>query len=318
MLLIRIVSFIKDDWKYKLLALCIAFLLWAYVSSERNPSDELIFNIAVDAINIPVGFNMELSQNQITVVLRGSRSVIEKISPEDINIWVDLKGQDIDKLERGATLPVMSGFNKTKNKRFDIILRPSKLNVKIVQLNNKYLPIDVYYDAPPPVGYHYKERSISHNTVEVSGNAASVERVTKVSANIPIMDSVGFSGKVPLIAYGKNGEELKNIKMFPRFIDVKVELEEEIVRKYVLVDPIVVGSPAYPYKVTSIKVVPNEILIEAPSIALNDLNIIKTDVIPIENSKDTIRTKIKCNIPIGMKGATGDMVEVIINIDREE
>jgi len=307
----------KNNWQYKILALLIAFAMWSYVSSQRNPNDEQVINVPVNTLNIPVGFNLDTSLTEVSVLIRGAKNTIESFTSEDIQLWVDLKGIDIEKLEKGATLPIHYNIDKSKKKKIDIYLRPSKLNAKITQLNNRYLPIDLYYDAPPPVGYTYKNRNISHNTVEISGDANTVEKVEKVSGKIPVMDQTGYIGKISLAAYGKNGLEVRNVTLQPKFIDIKVELEEEITRKYALIDPVVLGTPKYPYKVTSIKAIPNEILLEAPSIIMGDINIVKTDIISIDNIQKTISKKVKCNLPPGVKSVTENTIEVIITVEKE-
>ncbi|MBO4547954.1 MAG: hypothetical protein J5758_01945 [Abditibacteriota bacterium] len=314
----KILAFITDDPVYKLLALLIALSLWAYVGSSNNPKEEIIYTGSVEAENIPSGYNLNMPVSQISVTVKGPRNTISGIRPDAIKLWVDLRGVSVDQLVGGTRLQVRYSIDNVNPKKVKVSINPSAVDVSINRMNSVYMPVNILYSSAPPVGYVYKDKMVSDNTVSVSGSEKEMASVSEIKGVVPRMSEKGFTGKVSLKAYAKNGERLKNIVVSPSSVTVTVILDEEISRKYIGLEADITGVPAKGYRLKNVTVRPERLLTEGPLLLVNDVKVIKTGSVDIDGASRTVRSSVTCKMPSGITAVGGADAEVICEIEKEK
>jgi len=307
---------ITEDWKYKLLALAIAFSLWGYVSSQRNPNTQQRYNIPVELRNIQPGCNVELSSNQVSVIVKGPKLVLDRINEENLKAWVDLNSIK-DTTETNRTIKVNVDTDIKLKKKVFLSAIPKNIEIKVTPMNTKYMSIDLHYLSPVQAGYRYDKKSQSDTTVLVTGPVERINKIVKVVANVPDVPITGYEGYIELNAYDKNNRLVPDISLDPNAINVKVTLKEEQIQKQMLINPILVGEIKYPLMVKDVSVSPNEILVSGTSAILKDMNVIKTEIISIDDLTTTTTKKVKCILPDNVKAVSGDTVDVTIVIENE-
>ncbi len=313
-----LISFFTEDTRYKLLALVIAFALWAYVGADKNPSEEAVFTSSAEAVNIPSGYNLNMPKNQITVVVKAPRSVLLKIRPEAVRLWVDLKGVSVEALLRGEKLKVNYSLDNVNSKKVKVSVNPSVLEVSVSRMNNVYMPVNVLYGDAPPAGYIFKRKMVSDNTVSVSGSEKEIGLLSEVRGVVPALNEKGFSGQVTLKAYSKDGKRLKNLVISPSTVTITVVLDQEITRKNVFAEPDLTGSPAPGCSLKDVSVNPETILAEGPLLILKDVRSVKTEAVDLEGASKSFVKKAKCLLPAGISAVNGDEVDVSVEIGGKE
>ncbi|MBR4748250.1 MAG: hypothetical protein IK083_01580 [Abditibacteriota bacterium] len=314
----KLLKFVTDDPFYKLLALVIALALWAYVSSNNNPKEEIIYTGSVEAVNIPSGYNLNMPVSQISVTVKAPRSTISGIRPDAIKLWVDLSGESVDSLVRGKRLQVKYSIDNVNLKKVKVSVNPSWVEVSINRMNSVYMPVNILFSSAPPVGYIYRDKMVSDNTVSVSGSEKEMALVSEIKGEVPAVGDKGFSGRVALKAYSKNGERLKNIVISPSAVTVTVMLDEEISRKYIALEADLTGVPARGYRLKSVTVRPERLLAEGPLLLINDVKVIRTGTVDIGGASRTVRSTVTCRMPSGITPVNGAEAEVICEIEKEK
>ena len=191
----KLALFFKEDPFYKLLALLIAVALWAYVGADKNPKEEALFNASVEAVNVPAGYNLNMPKNQLSVAIRAPRSTLLKIRPDSVRLWLDLKGVPVEKLVNGETVKVNYSVEEVNPKKIKVTLSPSAIRVSLSRMNNIYMPVNILYSSAPPVGYLYKSKMISDNTVSVSCSDDEIGRLASVKGFVPAVSEKGLFRK---------------------------------------------------------------------------------------------------------------------------
>jgi YbbR domain-containing protein len=123
----RLRRILLHNWHLKLLALAIAFLLWAAYTAE--PVAETGYLVPLEFRNIPAG--LELSDDvpaQIHVRVRGRSAILRRLSAADLSVAVDLAGA-----EPGEMLVRLGANNAELPPGVELArLAPSEFRVRLI------------------------------------------------------------------------------------------------------------------------------------------------------------------------------------------
>jgi len=127
-------EYILENWKYKLIALFAAVIIWAYVAGQQTV--RVIFNVPIRFQNIPAG--SQVSDQKVRtaeVALSGRRDRILTLKRQDVWVSLDLSG-----LRNGRNLYLISSR--------DVIV-PAGIEVKDVSPRQLNLQLSPQAEAAP-------------------------------------------------------------------------------------------------------------------------------------------------------------------------
>lgn len=311
---------IRNNWRYKLLALVVAVILWAYVNSERNPQAERTFTVPVEVQNVAKGFTAGLSHDEINITIKGLKTAVDAVNREDLHAQIDLSGLSTDRNVINATLPVTVRILRSAD---DSELRetwtPRKVKVRMEATIEKQLPVEIKFGSAPPVGYSYSSPIITPANVNITGRITDVSRIKRavvmITANISSRSLNDYLHVIPLS--GK-GNEVKGVDINPSKVRLQLKMTEVPATKIVIVSPVFTGEPRFPAKITHYTVNPSSVTLEGKPNTLMNISTINTEPLSIEDIESSISKEISLKLPAGVRVVGDDKVKVTVYISSQD
>lgn len=154
----------------KLLSLVMAFGLWFFVNSGERDT-EMAVQVPVELRDRPPNVMLVSPRvDFIDLVVRGPRTLLNRIDPQRISITLDLNGVrpgpavfrivgDSLELPRGVTIVRMT---------------PSEVTLEFAAVMRKRVPVHVAFAGKPPANLRVTDTRVAPESVEVVGPAAEV------------------------------------------------------------------------------------------------------------------------------------------------
>jgi YbbR domain-containing protein len=308
---------IRHNLGYKLMALAVALTLWFYVNSERNPQARKSFTVPIQMEHLADGYVAEPAVRDAIVMVEGLKSTVDAVGREHIGASVDLTGVNGNEL----TEKIIRIEPRLRESQGDVRLsvEPRTVKVRVEALGDKRLPVEVRFPAVPPLGYAYGNPEITPASVSLSGKVSEVARARKVILTLPSRVSNGpIDDSFEVIPVDSKGVPVTSVEMDAEKVRLKLELVEVPATKSVIVSPDVIGSPAFPARVSKISVTPSLVILQGRPAALTSVSTIDTDRISIEGATETVTREVDLHVPPGVKIAGGGRVKVKIHITSPE
>ncbi len=190
---------LTENWSLKLISIVLAFLLWMFIMGERRL--EVGYRVPLELQNLPPQLMVANEvPSLVDVRISGPRTLLMKVSPNDISIVVDLTDlkpglTTFKRLEERLNLP--SGLRVTR-------LSPSFIDLKLERIKEKEVPVKVLLSGTPLSGFKAGKIRAVPDKVVVAGAETELKGVSEVSTEEISLDGVneGFSVIVPLVHSG--------------------------------------------------------------------------------------------------------------------
>lgn len=190
---------LTENWTLKLLSLLFALILWMFIMGERR--QEVGYRVPLELQNIPA--NLMIANevpSMVDVRVSGPRTLLMKVSPNDISIAVDLTDLQpglttFKRLEERLNLP--SGLRVTR-------LSPSFIDLKLERIKQKRVPVKIALVGEPMKGFQVGRVQATPAQVVIEGAESELKSVNSVTTEPVDLHGVnqGFSQIVPLVHLG--------------------------------------------------------------------------------------------------------------------
>lgn len=218
----------KQELMITIFSIFIAFVLWLYVIGDKNPvQTKVIENVPVMLVNtenIPQA-NLALLPNQnftVNLTITGRALDIFNVMPNDFTVEADMGGY-LKKGDNNIPVEVKGpprGINVVNKNGYPYI------RVKLDTLSNKSVPITVNVVGSAKEGYQYIKPVLRPTEAIISGPSTYVNSVSSLAGQIDITGNyTNLNGSIPLIAYDKDGKEVRNVTIEPKFVDVAIAIK---------------------------------------------------------------------------------------------
>ncbi len=190
---------LTENWTLKLISIVFALLLWIFIMGERRL--EIGFRVPLELQNIPQQLIIANEvPSLVDVRISGPRTLLMKVSPNDISIVVDLSDlkpglTTFKRLEERLNLP--SGLRVTR-------LSPSFIDLKLERIKEKMVPVNIALKGEPLGGFKVANVRAVPDKVAVAGAETELKGISEVRTEDVDLTGVndGFSVIVPLIHNG--------------------------------------------------------------------------------------------------------------------
>ncbi|MBF0472897.1 MAG: hypothetical protein HQK91_04660 [Nitrospirae bacterium] len=196
-----IIKFLGSNSGFKIISLLMAIILWFFMAMKGQT--EISMDLPIEFKNIPIGFEVT-SQTAKTanVTLKGQESLIKKLMPHDVNIFIPL-----DNAQEGDTI-----YYLTK----DNLIMPSEINVKLISPTNvkitiektisRYIKIRPVIIGKPQEGYHMIDAVSDPQQILLKGTKSVLDTMQYIKTEpIDINNhKKTFTSEIPLSYEGKN------------------------------------------------------------------------------------------------------------------
>ncbi len=216
---------LMHNWHLKLLSLALAFVLWVVVINYDDPLETKTFE------GIPV-----LKQNEaaitgqdkavqyiegetVVVVLRGKRTIIDKLTSADINAYADLNRVSIT---NAVAITVDAG------EEVEILRKtPNEMLISTEDIESEVRVVQVQYSGELAKDHIKLNEIITPNQIELTGPTSKLGRVVSVIVPVEISeadDDVTSFVKPQLL--DSSGNEVKGLEVSNNQIQIKVPIKK--------------------------------------------------------------------------------------------
>ncbi|MCR5608537.1 MAG: hypothetical protein K6G26_05690 [Lachnospiraceae bacterium] len=243
-----------EDFGLRVLSIVIAIVVWLIIINVTDPvKTKTIKDIPVSMVNDDVikelGQCYEItSDNTVTVVVKGKKSVVDKLKATDFEATADMSQISITnavpvsvKLIKSVEYEpdIVSGKNSTINVKLDNEITNSyEINLNLIgsAMNNYYISQD--------------EIKMNVNKIKASGPQAIIDTIEKVRVDIDISDiNEVTKKKYPIHAYNESGKQItsKRLELSRDYVEVTIT---PLIGKKISIKPSIIGDvdPNYIYK----------------------------------------------------------------------
>ena len=165
----------KGNLFLKITSVIIAICLWVFVVSKGQ--SEVVMEVPLVLKNIPQGFELKDSGSMnVTITLKGDERTMNKLSPRDVKVQVDVSGAVLGTnlfaiTERDIKLPQMVRL---------IGVNPPSISVLFERVVSRTVPVRPIITGQPAHGYVVKAVEVTPAYVNIDGEGEDVRAVSEL------------------------------------------------------------------------------------------------------------------------------------------
>ena len=282
--------------KLKIIAVLFAAGLWMISININDPYQSKDYSVEVQLLNMNVltgaGKYVEVANNtdEITVKVKGNRSVMDTFSSANIVATADLSEMD-----ENNQVPIKVTTVKTNGSKIESVRsNNSYLEVKVENIRRVQKKLEVVTKNTPEEGYILGKISTEQNALRISGPESAVALVDKAVVNFDLANaSDDVSMILPVELYDAQGNKINDNRLSTSINEVQC-VATILATKEIPVVFTAKGTAAKGYEFTGeIQSEPESIMIAAKSSVLRGIKKLEIkDVIDIEKAKENVTATV--------------------------
>lgn len=218
---------LRQNLGLKVLALVLAVLAWSIVRVVGSPTGETpaqrVFTKPI-TVTPPErsGLVSQIVQKEVTVTLRGKRTVLDRIAPGQISADVDLSRRVPGYFMETVNVLAPGGAEVAE-------VEPSHVWVQVSRRQSAQVPVKVEVLGQAPEGYRVDKPLVDPRVVRVAGPQDEVEKVVAVHAPVNLAGAARtFSTRArTLEAVDAAGLEVAGVEVESEGVDVTLPITLE-------------------------------------------------------------------------------------------
>ncbi len=307
---------LKRNFSTLLMSFLLAVAVWVSAVLSEDPNEVRVYPRAVE-VNV-VGLEAGLMTvgglpASVRITLRAPRSVWASLEgdPTAVQAYVDLSG-----LKPGVyAVPVQV---RVAYQPVEVVsVTPARLEITIDKRLTREVPVTVDMRGEVAIGYYASAPVVHPLTVEVSGPASAVSKVTAAQAQISIEGArESFKREAALVPVDADGQRVQGVTLTPSHATVSVAVRQLGGYRDVAVKVRLVGQVANGYRITNVTVSPPVVTVfsQQPQKVRNLPGFVETEPLDISGATDDIDARLKLVLPEGISLVGEDTVLVQVNV----
>jgi YbbR domain-containing protein len=277
-------------------SLALAFLLWAWVTTQRDPPETRIYaDLALQAPTLPEPLQIAGELPPVSIEVIGPRSVVDRVSRAGLRPFLDVSevtGPGNYQVEVGVDLPAAARV---------VSINPARVALVVDETATRTMHLDItparIEDPTRRVGDVVPEVS----EVTVNGPKRLVDHVAKVVLPVDIDDHTDdFTADFVPQALDDAGQPIPEVAVLPSRVTTAVEVDQRGRSVPVLVQT--VGNPAQGYEVVGSVANPATVLLDGPDDVLANILSVVTAPVDIDGATETVSTRTRLQeLPPGVR-----------------
>ncbi len=268
------------------LSLLLAVLLWAWVTTLRDPTQErIVSSLPIAAPELPAPLQVAGDLGSVTIRISGPRSQIDALPRTDIQPQLDLTGISAPGDYQAPVVVSLPGAIRL------VEIDPARLPIVVDETTSRNLTLDLQLEAPTDGTRQFGTVVPEFSEVTVSGPKRLVDQVASVALPISMGErTADFTGQFEPVALTADGQVIPEIDLRPRRVIVNVGVEAR--GRSVPVLSQTIGSPAPGYEAVDRAVNPTTVLLDGPEDVLADLVSVVTEPVNIEGAQAPVSKRV--------------------------
>ncbi|HET7168388.1 MAG TPA: CdaR family protein [Candidatus Limnocylindrales bacterium] len=304
----RVLRVIVHNWPLKLAAIGLATLLYGgLVLSQSTATLTGVVPVAVrdqpnDIVNLT-------TIRPVTEVRYFSPSGVKPIT-SDFEAWVDLS--DVTPGIGPQSVPVQL---RSIDPRVTVVgFDPQAVTIDLDRLGHRSVPVEVVRGSTPE-GLELGSVTIQPQVVDVRGPATVITRVVAARANVVIQPSgIDVDQDVDLVPVDAVGDQVPQVQLEPATARITIPVFSNRQSKSLPITPLISGTPAAGFEISSATVVPSIVTVEGDIDQLDPLTSIDTAPISVAGFSSSQTVEATLAVPTGLVALDAQTVQVSITV----
>ena len=303
---------LRENWKYKLLALVCALALHAYVIGQSSAGQTRTLIRSLTVYNAPPNLLVdEKSLPQVSVTLDGPADDMARLADASVTASVDLShahaGQN-GPFPVHVTLPPGTGSIVSADPQ------PPGVPLTLQAKSRRRLLISATEPGNPPAGYAFHSPLVTPRRATIEGSHDAVDSVQQLIIKVDDKTVGTVDDSFPVVALDSDDSPVEGLAITPPTAHVRIEMVRVPVSRTLLVSPNVIGSPAFPARVSDIQVSPPALTVTGRSGRLAHVGTIGTAAIDVSGATNDLVRQVACVPPMGLSLIGSGIVTVTVRI----
>lgn len=278
-------KWLENDKMLKLIALCVALVLWLYVGTQKDPISQRTYEVQLEAVNVAVDKTVALSQETVQVRVMGRQDRLNTLSGKDFKATVDLAKakEGPASLPVKVTLPSAVYFARTE---------PRNVDVQVSAKDGSKQNVEVVTTGALPDGVSMKKTSVKPKQVFVTGDPDALAMVDHVGVALDLSGVIEDSEtSQEVLFYDAAGNLIQGaaLEAIPATVTLVVDVDEQTTTKAVPVEATLTGALPAGMVLESASVMPETVNVSGTPKQLARVDSIATE--PVDLSQITASTQ---------------------------
>lgn len=303
---------LRENWKYKLLALVCALAMHTYVVGQSAAGQTRTLIVPLTLHDAPPNLIVdEKTLPQISITLDGPADEVAHLA--DTSVAASIEASHAHAGQNGpfpvhVTLPPEMGGIVSGDPQ------PSVVPLTMQTKSRRRLLISATEPSTPPAGYAFHPALVTPRRAVVEGAHAAVTSVQQLIIKVD-EDTVGtVDDNFPIVALDGDDSPVEGLTITPPTAHVRIEMVRVPVSRILLVSPNVTGTPAFPARVTDIQVSPATLTVTGRTDRLAHVGTISTAAIDVSGATSDLVRQVACVPPPGSSLVGSGIVTVTVRI----
>lgn len=280
----------KEIWQpprfigYKVLAILLAMVIWAYVTVRDNPLDEGTFAVPVELRNLDETLVTPETSYQVQVRVQGAANIIGELSSRDFTAYVDLSGMRAGEGSPRVQVDLPPDVSL-------VSLSPESIDLTLEAKVSETFAVVANVSGEPAENYTalLENLLLSPQEVSLSASASMIEQVGSVVVNADISDlESSYNRNLPVEVLDQNGNNItREFTISPESVNLVVNVLYEEPEATVAVRANLLGEPAEGYQISYTLIEPNTVRAFGDLATLGTLYYLLTEPIDISGISRT-------------------------------
>jgi YbbR domain-containing protein len=310
-LVMRVVHVIVHNWPLKVAAIALATFLYAGLVASQD-TNTLTGPVTVTTVNQPsdtVVTNQPLRDvQQIRYIAPAD---VPRLRVEDFKATVDLTNVQPNGEPTSVNVTVTSIYPQVTI----VEVTPRQIQVVLDTVQQKTVPVRVE-QGQVPSGVTVGTTTVDPAVVKVSGPATLVDQVVAARV-IATLDPSGLNVDSDLepTPIDGSGNVVTGVDVEPQTVHVTIPLFTDKQTRTLPVNPIVTGSPAPGFRIASIQVDPQTVLVEGDGDQLASLAEVDTAPVALFGATSDVTQTVSLALPTGVVPAGVTSIKVTVTVE---
>ena len=303
-------SVLRHNFGYKLLALVFAVVLHFYVAGLVNTRPPHILILPLSVRNLPPSLILDTADlPSVTLTLDGSSDEISRLSDATVTAWVDLSHA------KSGTTPPLAVHLAGLPPSVTVENEPPPVILPLAPRRRRQMPISADDIGIAPAGYSLAPPTITPREAVVTGTRAAVSSVVRLVAQADPDQAPGAVDEdFTLAALDASGSPVDDVLVTPATVHVRLDAVRAMSRKTLIVSANVVGLPAPSYRFGSIEVSPATVTAEGPPEKLAVIGTLMTRPVDVSGfTQDSVRRVLPI-VPAGITVSPSGPITVTVHV----
>lgn len=297
-----LVRLFTEDLGAKVLALVIAFVLWATVTflGTRTLTVE---SVPVSVTNLRDELALVSEIEPVRVKIRAPRLLLRRQSPAELlRAFVDLAGRGLG--AQAADVVVTSA-----DARVDVLtVLPARVTLALDPVVQRSLPVKVVSEGSPADGFRVGETTADPPRVEVRGALGKIQQTPAIEAKVSVQGATArIEGDIPL-------SPPASLSVAPDRVRVAVEVVQAEETRTLGVRIVTQGTPASGYWIRALTADPPAVAVKGSKEALGDRTFLETVPVNVGGARAPTTQRVDLSLPSGVGVVSGE-ARVSVRVD---